>query len=358
MRADSTGADGEDMSLQEVVRACVGDPLAEIAEQHEEPVGFGALSTAALRRIRGTTRDGSSWSFVVKSIRSIKHCPEVQAIPEELREVAIANFPWRVDADLYLCPPPLPHGLRLPRLYLLEDLGDERLVMWLEDVREARAGWDLSRYRSAARLLGRLAALRPAEGVNAGLRYFCSGPVAHMWLPPLHDPQTWRNPLVAEHVDPLLRSDLLTLAGRMEELLAALDRVPHAHAHGDASPHNLLIPADGSAEFVAIDWGWPSPSALGFDLGQLLVGLAHDGLTDPEDLPAIHETIEGAYAAEVDADPCEVSFGYVASLVLRSAWTALPLERLGEEPTPELHELFRRRAALARFIVDLGRSLS
>lgn len=357
MRVDSSGTDGVTMSIEDVVRACVGDPQAEVAEQYEEHVASGALSTAALRRLHGTTKDGVPWSVMVKSIMSMKHWAGMDIVPEHLRETAVARYPWRSDADVYLSPPPLPSGLRLPAIYLMEDLGDERMDMWMEDVRVARNGWDLTRYKRAARLLGELASMSPAQGPNFGMYYYCEGPLEHLFLPLLRDPATWRHPLVAEYADPLLRADLLALAERIKPLLAALDRLPHTMPHGDACPQNLLVPADGSADFVAIDWGWPYAAPVGFDLGQLLVGLAQDGGTDPEDLPAIHETIEAAYASQVDADPADVSFGYVASLVLRCAWQALPLERLGEEVTPSLEQLFARRAALARFIVDLGRSL-
>ncbi|GAA3236157.1 hypothetical protein [Nonomuraea helvata] len=355
--------------LTDLVRASLGDPLAEIAEQHVELLhhGSGSLSTASLHRVRGTTTGGVSWSFFVKSIHTIKHSAWFAKMPEELRAEALANFPWRADADVYLARPSLPSGLRLPRMYRLDDLGDDRLVMWLEDVPVTSSAWDLDRYRAAARLLGDLAAARPVAGrssaprepLNRSLRYYCAVPVAGLFLPILRDPATWRHPLVAANADPLLRADLLALADRIGPLLDALDRLPHTHVHGDAGPMNLLVPADGSAEFVAVDWGSPSPAAVGFDLGQLLVGRAHTGELDPEDLPAVHEAIEAAYAAATAdvADPGEVSFGYVAALVLRSAWTAIPFELLGQEPTPELHDLFRRRAALARFIVDLGRSL-
>lgn len=354
MRAIWPSENRRDMSLRDLVRLHLGDPLAEIAEQHAVTVPHGALSTAALRRVHGTTTSGATWAFVVKSVQSIKYSPQVLMVPEDKREELIALFPWRTDADVYLCPPPLPTGLRLPRMYLLEDLGDDRLVLWLEDVPIEAAGWDLARYSRAARLLGELAALRPASGVNAGLHDFCHLALPRTFLPLLLDPATWRHPLIAEHADPLLQSDLLAVLDRIDSLLAALDRLPHSWPHGDASPQNLLVPADGSAEFVAIDWSWPHPAALGFDLGQLLVGLAHEGDVEPDDLPAIHDTILAAYTSAVGVD---VSFGYIASLVLRCAWTALPLDRLGEEPSPELHELARKRAGLARFIVDLGRSL-
>lgn len=354
--------------LTDLVRESLGDPLAEIAEQHVEPfhAGSGALSTASLHRVRGTTTSGVNWSFFVKSIHAIKHSAWFEKMPEEMRADALAQFPWRADADAYLARRPLPDGLRLPRIYRLDDLGDDRLVMWLEDVPVAPATWDLDRYRAAARLLGDLAAARPVAGrsstprepLNRGLHWVCAGPVANLFLPILRDPATWRHPLVARYADPLLQADLLALTDRIGPLLDALDRLPHTLVHGDAGPMNLLIPSDGSAEFVAVDWSWPDPAAVGFDLGQLLVGRAHTGELDPADLPAVHEAIEAAYAAATAgiADPCEVSFGYVAALVLRSAWTAIPLEFLDHEPTPELYDLFRKRVALARFIVDLGRS--
>ncbi|WP_188189864.1 phosphotransferase [Nonomuraea sp. SYSU D8015] len=357
------------IDLTDLVRESLGDPLAEIADQHAELLdhGPGMLSTASLHRVHGTTTSGATWSFFVKSIHAIRHWAGYATVPEHLRPAIEAHFPWRADADVYLARPELPAGLRLPRMYRLDDLGDDRLVMWLEYVHVAAAAWDLDRYRRAARLLGDLAVARPVAGrssgprepLNRGLHYYRSGPLANVFLPAMRDPATWRNPLVAENADPLLRADLLALAERIDPLLEALDRLPHTLVHGDAGPGNLLIPADGSAEFVAIDWSWPYPAAVGFDLGQLLVGRAHTGELHPEDLPAVHEAIEVAYAAPASslADPGEISFGYVASLVLRSAWTAIPFEMLGQEPTPELHELFRKRAGLARFIVDLGRSL-
>ncbi|MBE1562664.1 phosphotransferase [Nonomuraea africana] len=341
------------------MRRSLGDPTARIAARRSEPVAHpsGALSTVSLRRVSGTTTSGAPWSFVVKSIRSMRHWPGIASVPDDVRQAAIANFPWRADLDVYLSGMELPKGLRLPRLYHLEDLGDERYVMWLEDVAVDAAPWDLGRYRAAARLLGELAAMHPATGPNLGLRHYADGPLRHVFLPALRDPDLWRHPLVAAHADPLLRADLMALADRVEPLIEAVGELPHALSHGDACPANLLVPADGSAEFVAIDWSWPYPASAGFDLGQLLVGRAHTGELTAAELPAVHEAIEAAYVEGSGFAPADVAFGYAATLVLCSAWTALPFERLGEPPTPELHELFRRRAGLARFIADIGRGL-
>jgi hypothetical protein len=172
----------------------------------------------------------------------------------------------------------------------------------------------------------------------------------------------WAAPLLAEVVDGDLRRDLLLLAERVDEWLDALDAVPQTLAHGDASPQNLLVPIDEPDTFVIIDWGFGSPLAVGFDLGQLLIGLVQAGEADARDLGSVHAAILPAYleglsqeGMDVDADVAE--FGYIASMVLRSAFTALMPERLGDLDCAGLREDFRQRALLTRFMVDVGLGL-
>lgn len=56
-------------------------------------------------------------------------------------------------------------------------------------------------------------------------------------------------------------------------------------------------------------------------------------------------------------DPEIVRLGVVGNLVIRSAFTAVPVELLGDVPTDELALLLHRRAGYARFLVDLGLAL-
>ncbi|MEO3811531.1 hypothetical protein ABGB17_21265 [Sphaerisporangium sp. B11E5] len=357
-----------DAGLTRLVREHLGDPAAEIAEQRVEPVEAepGAFSTASLHRVRGTTTDGAAWSFFVKSVNSVRHSPALATLPEHLRPVMIEHFPWRSDADVYLAAEPLPRGLRLPRLYRLDDLGDDRLIMWLEDVeQDPGAQWDLDRYARAAHLLGALAAARPVprpdppRPLNTGLRFFYEDVVPATIKPRLLGEELWRHPLVAPYADGRLRQDVRTLIGRCADLLDALDRLPHTQVHGDACPQNLLVPADGSADFVAVDWSFNDPAAVGHDLGQLLMGHAHLGRTPVEELPKLQETIERSYReAFPAADPAQITFGFLGGLVLRSLWTAVPIPRLAEDPTPDLHEHFRNRLTLTRHLTDLGLSLT
>ena len=97
----------------------------------------------------------------------------------------------------------------------------------------------------------------------------------------------------------------------------------------------------------------------GFDLGQLLVGLVHAGQMPASDLGAAHEVLipsfaQGLKEAGVDLPEEEIYYGYVGSLLVRAGFTSIPFEALGSPPTPELAASFRDRAAMTRFILDLG----
>ena len=79
-------------------------------------------------------------------------------------------------------------------------------------------------------------------------------------------------------------------------------------------------------------------------------------------LPTIHDRLVPAFVAGmtahgVDTDPADVGYGYVGSLVVRSALTSMPFEMLGAPPSEDLAALFRQRAELSRFLADLGIAL-
>ena len=126
------------------------------------------------------------------------------------------------------------------------------------------------------------------------------------------------------------------LAERVPSILDMLDALPQAHPHGDASPQNLLRPRAEPGTVVVIDWAFGDLQPIGFDLGQLLVGLAHAGETDPSELAAIDAAIFPAYLSGLadeayEIDPWLVRAGYLGSLAVRSALCAIPLELLSSE---------------------------
>ena len=133
--------------------------------------------------------------------------------------------------------------------------------------------------------------------------------------------------------------------------------------HGDATPHNLLVPRAAPDELVVIDWAMGAFAPAGEELGQLLLGPAHDGDVTGDDLVALRNVVVPAYAAGLAAEGLDVSDGDVrlamdTAITLRSAFSALPIERLGEPVTDELAALVERRLELTRHLVDVGLALN
>ena len=78
--------------------------------------------------------------------------------------------------------------------------------------------------------------------------------------------------------------------------------------------------------------------------------------------PALHDALVTAYVGGtrrrgriVGSDV--VRYGMDAGLAVRSAFTALPLDRLGEPVTDELAAFVGERLELTRYLVDLGLAL-
>jgi hypothetical protein len=376
--------------LDAVVRQCVGAaPAADIVVTSSAletvPYEIGTISTCALLRARGEVLvDGEprSWSVFVKVLQSAKTWQHLHLIPEEAREFFVQDFPWRleIDAQRSTLRDVLPRGLRLPALYDVLETDDLHAAMWMEDVASSDDPWTVRTFEHAAGLLGELAGRRPvgsdavfgdptfARAAGSALRHYADGRVRHWAGSALRDDAIWDHPAMRAALCDLdefgergLRAQLTRAFEDLPGLFALVESLPQTHVHGDASPQNLLVPAETPDELVAIDWGFNCPLAVGFDLGQLLIRLAHAGELAADDLEAHHDLIVPAYCeglarAGFDATEGDVLAGYVGSMMLRSGFTTLPFE-VFERPdlpdSPELRETLRARIALTRFILDL-----
>jgi hypothetical protein len=368
--------------LKSIVQACLGGPINGFDWQ-VDPVDFSAtaISTEAVLRVHGDAHADSGkvpWEVLVKVLRSARHWPMIEVVPDHVRQGFIETFPWRTEADALTSDlsARLPSGLRTPRVYAVIDLGDDRMALWLEFVRVADVAWDLSRYAHAARLLGRLAARRTldpvtatpdpqqsAPGSAAGLRGMTAGVLSLAAFPQLSDDAFWRAYLPSLAADPCLREDLLELSRRIPRILDKLDRLPQAIGHGDACPQNLLVPADDPATFVAIDFSWQTPEALGFDLGQLLVGGAHSGQLPVAELPVVHDVVVGAYCEGLAdeglrADPTTVAYGFDAAMLIRNGFTSFPTGMQAAPAPSNPSDVVAARFALIRYLTDRGLALT
>ena len=352
--------------LDAIVSAAVGRP-AVVTRWDAEPVPYesGSPATGTLARVRGVTAEGQSWSVFLKVLQHPRHWRLLDRVPDQLRADFLGNFPWR--AELTAWEPTfsahLPVGLRVPELYRVVELPEDRVAVWMEDIVVSAQPWTTDRFLMAAGVLGALAANRRDPDRLAacpvppgyGLRRYYDGAVRPV-LPWLQSHDLWGHPLLATSSGTRLRADLLELAAAAPAILDRLEELPQALPHGDASPQNLLVPLTAPDTLVAIDVAFQCPLAVGFDLAQLLVGLVHAGQMPTSDLPAIHHLLAPAYEDGMNhgkrpAALADIEAGYIGSLVIRAAFTSLPFR----EPIPSLTDTYiDERMMLTRFITDLG----
>jgi hypothetical protein len=333
------------------------------------PYDRPAITTAGRYLVTGTARTGTgevrAFAFFVKVIHAYQRSPLRFAIPAHLRAQAAALIPWRTEADLYRSDlrDRLPAGLTIPRAAAVRDLDAGSAALWLEQVPARRVAWDLRRHARAAYLLGRLAASRAVAPLATAVhgartpRVYADAWLAHIVLPALTGDGVWAHPLVRDAFDTRLRHRLLAAADALPALLDELDDAPAATAHGDACTANLLAAGDRDA-LVMVDLGFCGTAPVGTDLGQLILGEVQAGQRRPAGLPALEAACLPAYLAGIHAeggtaDPAHIRRTHAALLTVFSALPSIPVEHLDDEPTPRLRRLFRSRAAIARFALDL-----
>jgi hypothetical protein len=338
-------------TFETVVATCLGTETASVLTVEVTPVGYpiGTVATESLDRVHGWALDAAgvrrAFRIFVKQLHSAALWPHLDVLPPPLRGHFVETFPWRIELDAFQGPLAgvLPEGMRLPALYAITEPEEGRATIWMEDVEPAAAGWDDDRFTRAAHALGRLAARRPADSPTLlggmalyrtpgmGLRMLAEGQIRNVALPEIADRAVWeRAPLADVLVD--RRQDipdrLLAASGRIDDMLDRLDRLPQALAHGDACPQNLLVPADEPDTFVAIDWGFNTPQAVGFDLGQLLLGLLHDNRLSTDVIRQLEPLVVAAYTDGLRREghpgtADQVHEGYALSAMVRSGFTAL-----------------------------------
>lgn len=351
-------------ALRELVREALGVDVEPVATR-VDVVDYqaGSPATGALLRVSGLDTADRPWSLFCKVLQHVRHWPPLAAMPPQLAAQFAAEFPWR--SELLLWDEPmhsrLPDGLRAPVLHRLVDLGDDRVAVWMEDIHADGLPWDTARYAAAARALARWNARCADPGLVSAcpwppgfaLRMYAEKAVLASGLGPLRDDALWAHPWLAPHAD--LRRRLLELAPQIPVLLDELDTCPQCLPHGDASPQNLLVPVEEPDVFVAIDISFTTPHAVGFDLGQLLVGLVHAGEMAAARLPRLTPVVLGSYLSGLheeglDVDEGQVARAFAVSVVLRSAFDSWRLDLLDSDDAADRHT-FDERVALSRFLV-------
>ena len=363
-------------AIADVARAITGlDGTIAIDEIDADPVPLTNMTTTALGRVRGTVSSSSDtrpWSVVIKVVQSPDQSPVWQMIPPDLHAQVLFDLPWRSEPEVYRSSfgDRLPEGMRLPRVYRMEDLDDVHLAIWMEDVQHRAGTWSDDDYRRAGTLLGRMwGRMRESnlpddiELTSRNLRSYFLGRIVHGVLPDLMSDTTWDHPVLTDAADPRLRDDLARLTDVAPSILDRLDALPQGATHGDACPQNLLRSANEHVTIVAIDWQFVGLCSIGFDAGHVLAGHAESGDLDPDRYASVFEAVVEGYLAGlreegVNIDSSDARFGAVGALVIRSVFTAIPLELLGSPPDAKIDRLIRDRCRYARFLVHLASTIA
>lgn len=358
-----------------LVTSATGRSLDDLGDLLLEPVDYvsGSPATASLHRLVGTAPDGGRRSLFCKVLQHVRHWEALRFLPADDAEHFLASFPWRAELELWdpAVQATLPPGLRSPVLHGVVDLGDDRCAVWQEDVVQDESPWDDERFARAALLLGRWNARSSTPEVLAScplppgyaLRMYAERSIPARGLVPLRDDALWSHPWLADHAD--LRAELLDLGEQVPTMLDRLDAFVQAMPHGDASPQNLLVPADEPRSFVVIDISFRSPHALGFDLSQLVLGLVHAGLRPAASVGATADLVDAAYLeglhAEGIADQDDaVRDASATTGLLRSAFDGFRYDLLpaaGHQGTAEDRHAFDERLTMARALVGRYRAL-
>lgn len=365
MIGESNGQ-SSDETLTAVACAATGSAVT-VTTWDSEPLGHRVenLTTARLDRVKLTLDHGTTLMVVSKCLRPASAAPTFASIPPEHHQQVLRDLHWLDEPSVYRSGlgAAVPEPLRMPALYLVDDTADQLITIWMEDVDDV-IPWSLDRYRRTAQALGALAGRwnGPDAADKFGLhgrsleRLFL-GKITHFDLPFHDDDAFWAHPHVSAAVDDRHREDLARLADAVPELLERLTTLPTGVCHGDATPDNFREPGDGTV--VALDWSYGHVGHVGSDLGQLLVGRFESGVAEVDDLHAIATAIldgfvDGLAAQGSTVTLDEVRAAWATSLAVRSVFSALVLDHRPDIEGDARADLLRRRAAVARFGLDLA----
>ena len=134
---------------------------------------------------------------------------------------------------------------------------------------------------------------------------YANGRLFAQVIPMLHDDGVWQHPLIAATFGDELRDRLRAAAGEVPAYVEEVLALPHAAAHGDACPNNLLTTDDGR-RFTLIDFGFWMPMPVGADLSQLLIGDVQIGKQRAGDLAARDDAHVTAYVQGLRDEGCDI----------------------------------------------------
>jgi hypothetical protein len=309
--------------LEPIVARALGRRVT-IGEWRSVAVSYqvtNALS-AGVFRLSGTAGDGGDWSAILKVLR-----PAYDALlgrfPAEARSELEDAYLWDREVRAYESGlfDHLPAGFAAPRVLAI-DRRPNGCWLWLDDLGENDARWDLARYALAARHLGRFNGAFPAGTFDAPW-------LTRRWL------TTWLLTGFGSRAEVILDNDAIwahpdvragfatdareRLRRHWSDRRVALERLlarPHTLCHLDAFRKNLFARDD---ETIAVDWSYVGLAPIGAEVGHLVMGSVafaeHGHDTRALAAAALDAYVRGLRDSGWPGDEREVREGFALSAV-------------------------------------------
>ena len=350
----------ERSALTRVATRALGRPIDALGEWTVEPLGYTVFNpiSQGIFRVTGRARSGAlslPWSAVLKICRA-PTAEELAGADDDRRKFLMQTLRWDREGEAYASGlfATLPDGLVAPRFFGV-DHHDGTLWIWLEDVADDAAAWDVARYALAARHLGRLGGeylagrqLPQHEWLSRGWIRSWSTYFSRTMPAILEADDVWAQPLVVELFDRDARDDLRRLWSVRERWWSALDRLPLTLSHLDAFRANLMSrTAHGQVETVAIDWAFVGIAPVAADVATLVAAslFYHGDPQDPAEITAacLDATVAGLRDVGHHLSPAEVERAYAVNVIARWAFVIAPLRAAGDPAREQMMEERLRR---------------
>lgn len=264
----------DDATVRRVAAIAAGEASLDVLEWSIAPIGGGMTEAIGISegvaRVAGVgVADGRrlSWSAIRKQLKSAPGHDDPADWDYWKREaLAYGAGLLRELAD----------GFAAPVCFAVEEIDDDHMTVWLEDVREvAPPTWPLARYGLAARHLGRFNGAYLTGRAVPSLPWLSPGRIRY-WLaqgePGIADLRRLaRHPIGSAWLTEGSMTRIERQWHDRQRLLAGLDRLPRSLCHHDAFRRNLIASrsSDGVDLTVAIDWAGVGHGAVGEDLAGL-----------------------------------------------------------------------------------------
>lgn len=350
----------ERSGLTRVATRALGRRIDALGEWTVEPIGYRVFNPVSqgIFRVTGTARSSTSslpWSAVLKICRA-PTAEDMATADDDRRKMLSDTLLWDREGEAYASGllETLPEGLAAPSCFGVER-HDGTLWIWLENVADDTAEWDVARYALAARHLGRFGGEYLA-GRELPTQPWLSRGWIRAWstyfsrsLPAiLDDDGVWGQPVVVELFDPSAREELRALWRDRERWWDALDRLPMTLSHLDAFRGNLMSRTTrGQAETVAIDWAFVGVAPLAADVATLIVAslFYHGDPRDPAELTAVclEATAAGLKDAGYRVSAADLERANAVNVIARWGFVIGPLRAAGDPAREEkMAQLLRR----------------